>query len=136
MSWGEFLSDVNVTVNNHLMRGKGPLDVASYLRPTVFPGDDFWYRAIVLAASETEVKVMYADYGNVETLPPCRVQPISASHLQLPFQIIKCSFEGRQCGLFPVWLSLGCFFVFVFSCLFYSSKSKSKGYFKYNCPDF
>ncbi|XP_053778663.1 tudor domain-containing protein 1 [Desmodus rotundus] len=59
-----------------------------------YTSDDFWYRAIVLAASETEVKVMYADYGNVETLPPCRVQPISASHLQLPFQIIKCSFEG------------------------------------------
>ncbi|XP_036919714.1 tudor domain-containing protein 1 [Sturnira hondurensis] len=59
-----------------------------------YTGDDFWYRAIVLAASETEVKVIYADYGNIETLPPCRVQPISASHLQLPFQIIKCSFEG------------------------------------------
>ncbi|XP_053524638.1 tudor domain-containing protein 1 [Artibeus jamaicensis] len=59
-----------------------------------YTGDDFWYRAVVLAASETEVKVIYADYGNVETLPPCRVQPISASHLQLPFQIIKCSFEG------------------------------------------
>ncbi|XP_054437201.1 tudor domain-containing protein 1 [Pteronotus mesoamericanus] len=57
--------------------------------------DDFWYRAIVLAASEAKVKVIYADYGNVETLPLCRVQPISASHLELPFQIIKCSFEEK-----------------------------------------
>nr|KAF6425870.1 tudor domain containing 1 [Molossus molossus] len=59
-----------------------------------YTNDDFWYRAVVLGASEAEVKVIYADYGNVETLPLCRVQPISVSHLQLPFQIIKCSFEG------------------------------------------
>lgn len=61
----------------------------------MFSGDDLWYRAIVLGVSEAEVKVIYADYGNVETLPLCRVQPISANHLELPFQIIKCSFEGR-----------------------------------------
>ncbi|KAM5243585.1 tudor domain-containing protein 1 isoform 3-T3 [Hipposideros larvatus] len=56
--------------------------------------DDIWYRAIVLETSDAEVKVLYADYGNIETLPLSRVQPISASHLELPFQIIKCSFEG------------------------------------------
>ncbi|KAB1271729.1 Tudor domain-containing protein 1 [Camelus dromedarius] len=56
--------------------------------------DDFWYRAVVLGTSDADVKVLYADYGNIETLPLCRVQPIPASHLQLPFQIIKCSFEG------------------------------------------
>ncbi|XP_035883421.1 tudor domain-containing protein 1 [Phyllostomus discolor] len=61
-----------------------------------YTGDDLWYRAVVLAASETAVKVIYADYGNTETLPPCRVQPISARHLQLPFQIMKCSFEGLR----------------------------------------
>ncbi|XP_015413448.1 PREDICTED: tudor domain-containing protein 1 [Myotis davidii] len=59
-----------------------------------YTSDDLWYRAIVLGVSEAEVKVIYADYGNVETLPLCRVQPISANHLELPFQIIKCSFEG------------------------------------------
>ncbi|KAM5321904.1 tudor domain-containing protein 1 [Glossophaga mutica] len=59
-----------------------------------YTGDDLWYRAIILAASETEVKVIYADYGNVETLPPCRVRPIAASHLQLPFRVVRCSFEG------------------------------------------
>ncbi|XP_067564966.1 tudor domain-containing protein 1 [Pseudorca crassidens] len=56
--------------------------------------DDFWYRAVVLGTSAADVKVLYADYGNIETLPLCRVQPISASHLELPFQIIKCSLEG------------------------------------------
>ncbi|XP_036079356.1 tudor domain-containing protein 1 isoform X1 [Rousettus aegyptiacus] len=59
-----------------------------------YTNDDFWYRAIVLGTSDAEVKVLYADYGNIETLPLCRVRPISASHLELPVQIIKCSFEG------------------------------------------
>ncbi|KAM9051296.1 tudor domain-containing protein 1 isoform 2-T2 [Megaptera novaeangliae] len=64
--------------------------------------DDFWYRAIVLGTSAADVKVLYADYGNIETLPLCRVQPIAASHLELPFQIIKCSLEG------PVELNGSC----------------------------
>ncbi|KAM6183161.1 tudor domain-containing protein 1 isoform 2-T2 [Erethizon dorsatum] len=59
-----------------------------------YTSDDFWYRAVVLETSESDVKVLYADYGNIETLPLSRVQPITASHLELPFQIIKCSFEG------------------------------------------
>nr|XP_039321148.1 tudor domain-containing protein 1 isoform X2 [Saimiri boliviensis boliviensis] len=59
-----------------------------------YTGDDFWYRAVVLGTSDTNVKVLYADYGNIETLPLCRVQPITSSHLELPFQIIRCSLEG------------------------------------------
>lgn len=62
----------------------------------LFSDDDFWYRAIVLEASDSDVKVLYADYGNVERLPFSRVQPITASHLQLPFRIIRCSLEGTQ----------------------------------------
>ncbi|KAM6183166.1 tudor domain-containing protein 1 isoform 7-T7 [Erethizon dorsatum] len=60
-----------------------------------YTSDDFWYRAVVLETSESDVKVLYADYGNIETLPLSRVQPITASHLELPFQIIKCSFEEK-----------------------------------------
>ncbi|XP_045147280.1 tudor domain-containing protein 1 isoform X1 [Echinops telfairi] len=59
-----------------------------------YTGDDLWYRAIVLGTSDARVKVLYADYGNVETLPLSRVKPASASHLTLPFQVIKCSLEG------------------------------------------
>ncbi|KAM9197134.1 tudor domain-containing protein 1 [Dugong dugon] len=59
-----------------------------------YTSDDLWYRAIVLGTSEAYVKVLYVDYGNIETLPLSRVQPITTSHLELPFQIIRCSFEG------------------------------------------
>ncbi|XP_040598267.1 tudor domain-containing protein 1 isoform X2 [Mesocricetus auratus] len=59
-----------------------------------FTSDDLWYRAVVLETSDSDVKVLYADYGNMETLPLSRVQPIPASHLQPPFQIIRCSLEG------------------------------------------
>ncbi|XP_037597657.1 tudor domain-containing protein 1 isoform X5 [Cebus imitator] len=61
-----------------------------------YTGDDFWYRAVVLGTSDTDVKVLYADYGNIETLPLCRVQPITSSHLELPFQIIRCSLEEEM----------------------------------------
>uniref|UniRef100_A0A2K6T204 Tudor domain-containing protein 1 n=1 Tax=Saimiri boliviensis boliviensis TaxID=39432 RepID=A0A2K6T204_SAIBB len=61
-----------------------------------YTGDDFWYRAVVLGTSDTNVKVLYADYGNIETLPLCRVQPITSSHLELPFQIIRCSLEEEM----------------------------------------
>ncbi|XP_077635703.1 tudor domain-containing protein 1 isoform X5 [Crocuta crocuta] len=62
-----------------------------------YTNDDFWYRAIVLETSDADVKVLYVDYGNIETLPFSRVQPISTSHLELPFQIIKCSLEEAVC---------------------------------------
>ncbi|XP_074089733.1 tudor domain-containing protein 1 isoform X2 [Macrotis lagotis] len=59
-----------------------------------FTSDNYWYRAIILKVSESDIKVLYADYGNIETLPFSRVQPITTSYLELPFQIIRCSFEG------------------------------------------
>ncbi|KAI2557346.1 tudor domain containing 1 [Homo sapiens] len=61
-----------------------------------YTSDDFWYRAVVLGTSDTDVEVLYADYGNIETLPLCRVQPITSSHLALPFQIIRCSLEEKM----------------------------------------
>ncbi|XP_077655108.1 tudor domain-containing protein 1 isoform X6 [Urocitellus parryii] len=61
-----------------------------------YTSDDFWYRAVVLGISDSDVKVLYADYGNIETLPLSRVQPIAASHLEVPFQIIKCSLEEKM----------------------------------------
>ncbi|XP_042312715.1 tudor domain-containing protein 1 isoform X2 [Sceloporus undulatus] len=59
-----------------------------------FSGDNKWYRALVLEISISEVKVAYADYGNVEVLPNSKLLPITAPFLKLPFQILKCSLAG------------------------------------------
>ncbi|XP_054838835.1 tudor domain-containing protein 1 [Eublepharis macularius] len=59
-----------------------------------FSGDNHWYRAVVLEVSISEVKVAYADYGNLEILPLSRLLPITAAYLELPFQILKCSLAG------------------------------------------
>ncbi|XP_074015034.1 tudor domain-containing protein 1 [Numenius arquata] len=61
-----------------------------------FSGDGRWYRALVLKASQSVVKVLYADYGNTETLPLSEVLPITDSYLKLPFQTITCSLAGIE----------------------------------------
>ncbi|XP_074963961.1 tudor domain-containing protein 1 [Phalacrocorax aristotelis] len=61
-----------------------------------FSGDGRWYRALVLQASQSAVKVLYADYGNTETLPLSKVLPITDSYLKLPFQTITCSLAGIE----------------------------------------
>ncbi|XP_068255128.1 tudor domain-containing protein 1 [Nyctibius grandis] len=61
-----------------------------------FSGDGHWYRALVLKASQSVVEVLYADYGNTETLPLSKVLPITDSYLKLPFQTITCSLAGIE----------------------------------------
>ncbi|XP_050195341.1 tudor domain-containing protein 1 [Myiozetetes cayanensis] len=61
-----------------------------------FSGNGRWYRALVLEASQSAVKVLYADYGNTETLPLSKVLPITDSFLKLPFQTITCSLAGIE----------------------------------------
>ncbi|NWR86185.1 TDRD1 protein, partial [Furnarius figulus] len=61
-----------------------------------FSGNGRWYRAIVLEASPSAVKVLYADYGNTEILPLSKVLPISDSFLKLPFRTLTCSLAGIE----------------------------------------
>ncbi|NXY00886.1 TDRD1 protein, partial [Pteruthius melanotis] len=61
-----------------------------------FSGNGNWYRAVVLEASQSAVKVLYGDYGNTETLPLSRVLPITDCYLKLPFQTITCSLAGIE----------------------------------------
>ncbi|XP_033371648.1 tudor domain-containing protein 1 isoform X1 [Parus major] len=61
-----------------------------------FSGNGNWYRAIVLEASQSSVKVLYGDYGSTETLPLSKVLPITDSYLKLPFQTITCSLAGIE----------------------------------------
>uniref|UniRef100_A0A672V401 Tudor domain containing 1 n=1 Tax=Strigops habroptila TaxID=2489341 RepID=A0A672V401_STRHB len=59
--------------------------------------DGRWYRALVLKAFRSVVEVLYADYGNKETLPLSEVLPITDSYLKLPFQAIICSLTKCCC---------------------------------------
>ncbi|XP_065528380.1 tudor domain-containing protein 1 isoform X2 [Lathamus discolor] len=61
-----------------------------------FSGDGRWYRAVALKAFQSVVEVLYADYGNKETLPLSEVLPITDSYLKLPFQAITCSLAGIE----------------------------------------
>ncbi|NXP15606.1 TDRD1 protein, partial [Thinocorus orbignyianus] len=61
-----------------------------------YSGNGHWYRALVLKASQSVVEVLYADYGNTETLPLSEVLPITDSYLKLPFQTITCSLAGIE----------------------------------------
>ncbi|KAM5125269.1 uncharacterized protein ACMZJ9_022327, partial [Mantella aurantiaca] len=62
-----------------------------------FTGDGQWYRAVILEVSASTVTVVYADYGNLETLPLSWLRPIKESFLGLPVQITRC----RLCGVTP-----------------------------------
>ncbi|NXA36316.1 TDRD1 protein, partial [Eudromia elegans] len=66
-----------------------------------FSGDGRWYRALVLKVSQSLVRVIYADYGNTETLPLSSVLPITESYLKWPFKIIKCSLAGIKKAEWP-----------------------------------
>ncbi|XP_043911468.1 tudor domain-containing protein 1 [Protopterus annectens] len=59
-----------------------------------FTGDDNWYRAIAMETFDTKVKVVYADFGNIETIPYARIRPITAEFLEFPFSVVKCTLAG------------------------------------------
>ncbi|KAF3704392.1 Tudor domain-containing protein 1 [Channa argus] len=61
-----------------------------------FTADNNWYRAVVLEAGESEISVIYADYGNTEKVPFSRILPIPGQMLQLPFQISRCTLTGKE----------------------------------------
>lgn len=67
-----------------------------YVCFNLFTADNIWYRAVVLEGGANEVKVIYADYGNTETVPYSRILPIPKHLLQLPFQISRCTLTGRK----------------------------------------
>ncbi|MGH0162643.1 UNVERIFIED_CONTAM: hypothetical protein FKN15_045781 [Acipenser sinensis] len=61
-----------------------------------FSGDKNWYRAIVLETFDTAAKVIYADYGNSESVEYSSILPIQEKHLELPFQVVKCALAGDK----------------------------------------
>ncbi|XP_051769791.1 tudor domain-containing protein 1 isoform X3 [Ctenopharyngodon idella] len=61
-----------------------------------FSGDKNWYRAVVLEVTTKHAHVIYADYGNMETVPVSSILPITKELLQHPFQIVRCSLAGKE----------------------------------------
>lgn len=59
-------------------------------------GDKNWYRAVVLEVTTKHANVIYADYGNMETVPVSNILPITKELLQHPFQIVRCALEGKS----------------------------------------
>uniref|UniRef100_A0A8C0XYI9 Tudor domain containing 1 n=1 Tax=Cyprinus carpio carpio TaxID=630221 RepID=A0A8C0XYI9_CYPCA len=69
-----------------------------------FSGDKNWYRAVVLEVTSKHAHVIYADYGNMETVSVSSILPITKELLQHPFQIVRCALAGKE--NFPtVWPS-------------------------------
>ncbi|KAM9326871.1 von Willebrand factor A domain-containing protein 2 [Gastrophryne carolinensis] len=56
--------------------------------------DGQWYRAIVLEVSDSAANIVYADYGNLETLPFSLLRPIKESFLHPPVQTTRCRIDG------------------------------------------
>ncbi|XP_026132229.1 tudor domain-containing protein 1-like isoform X1 [Carassius auratus] len=61
-----------------------------------FSGDKNWYRAVVLEVTSKHAHIIYADYGNMETVPVTSILPITKELLQHPFQIVRCSLAGKE----------------------------------------
>ncbi|XP_043108998.1 tudor domain-containing protein 1 isoform X2 [Puntigrus tetrazona] len=61
-----------------------------------FSGDKNWYRAVVLEVTSKHLHVIYADYGNMETIPVSSILPITKELLQHPFQIVRCALAGKE----------------------------------------
>uniref|UniRef100_A0A671MBK6 Tudor domain-containing protein 1-like n=1 Tax=Sinocyclocheilus anshuiensis TaxID=1608454 RepID=A0A671MBK6_9TELE len=61
-----------------------------------FSGDKNWYRAVVLEVTSKHAHVIYADYGNMETVPVSSILPITKELLQHPFQIVRCALAGKE----------------------------------------
>ncbi|XP_026673866.1 uncharacterized protein LOC108630430 isoform X2 [Ceratina calcarata] len=59
--------------------------------------DNQWYRAQILAVNANNVKVLYVDYGNEETVAPMSLRMIcDALVKKLPAQATKCSLNGWE----------------------------------------
>ncbi|XP_041116300.1 tudor domain-containing protein 1-like [Polyodon spathula] len=63
---------------------------------TPHTGDKNWYRAIVLGTFDTAARVIYADYGNSESVECSSILPIQEKHLELPFQVVKYALAAQR----------------------------------------
>ena len=62
-----------------------------------FSGDLNWYRALVTKVfSDTEVEVLFIDYGNTDSLHVGSMKQLRPELLKYPVQAIKCRLDGSK----------------------------------------
>ncbi|TRY85445.1 hypothetical protein DNTS_016109 [Danionella cerebrum] len=95
----ESLNTVKVDVEKHCRKQQVP----SQCHPlpgaaccAQFSGDKNWYRAVVLEVTSKHAHIIYADYGNMETVSLSSILPITKELLQHPFQIVRCALAGKE----------------------------------------
>lgn len=63
----------------------------------LFPEDNIWYRASVIALNENEIKVQYVDYGNCETVDINSIKLLCPELIEcLEAQALLCSLCGLE----------------------------------------
>lgn len=90
------LDDIAVKLEKSFLDSQtAPLALAALYQGTLcvtrFKEDGALYRAQILSASETRVKVLFVDYGNTQICEPVELFPIPASLAAAPGQAIHCS---------------------------------------------
>ena len=61
-----------------------------------YTDDNGWYRGQILNVGETEVEVLFVDYGNRQRTPTSLLKAIEGEFVKLPPQAYHCSLAGVQ----------------------------------------
>ncbi|XP_070552424.1 uncharacterized protein [Ptychodera flava] len=56
--------------------------------------DSSWYRATVIGRTPTNLKVLFVDYGNTESVPVNKVKEMEEKFMKLPIQAFQCCLDG------------------------------------------
>ncbi|KAJ8683607.1 hypothetical protein QAD02_019399, partial [Eretmocerus hayati] len=78
---------------------KGKIVQVSDVRPGLhcvaqYSSDGEWYRAVVDSVDNGSAKVLFVDYGNVDTVPFDKIKELEAPVSQVPMQAVHCKLFG------------------------------------------
>ncbi|ESP00578.1 hypothetical protein LOTGIDRAFT_157854 [Lottia gigantea] len=92
------LTNLSEKLQDHYSKSSEPLDelTAGKICAAKFTEDDMWYRAKVEKIKGDEVKVRFADYGNVDTVTTDRVKKLRAEDISHPPLAYKCNLRGLE----------------------------------------
>lgn len=62
-----------------------------------FQEDSVWYRATIQEVDESVVKVLFVDYGNLDSVPHSDVKELHNAYTEIPFFAKRCSLKGIEC---------------------------------------